>query len=119
MMVGGNNHIDEADFLSLYPTARERALTRANICGGFAGAGLKPLFKERVLAKITFQLHTPSPPGLIDLEGSISSAFQTPQTTRQLDRKVRSLQKSLNKKRPRLAAQYLIFNTLRRQRRWQ
>jgi len=100
MMVGGNNHIDKADFLSLYPTARERALTRANIYGGFAGAGLKPLDKKRVLAKITFQLHTPSPPpDLIDLEGSISSAFQTPQTTRQLDHKVRSLQKSLNKKR--------------------
>ena len=101
MMMGGNNHIDKADFLSLYSTACERALTRANIYDGFAGAGLKPLDKEQVLAKITFQLHTPSPPpDLIDLEGSIFPAFQTPQNTRQLDCKVRSLQKSLNKKRP-------------------
>lgn len=58
-MRGGNNHIDKTDFLSLYPTARERALTRANIYGGFAGAGLKPLDKEQVLSKITFQVSTP------------------------------------------------------------
>lgn len=32
-------------------------------------------------------------------EGSISSAFQTPQTTRQLDHKVRHLQRNLTKKR--------------------
>jgi hypothetical protein len=60
--------------------------------------GLKPLDKERVLAKITFQLNTPTPPPSLE-EGSISSAFQTPQTTRQLDHKICSLQKSLNKKR--------------------
>ena len=50
---------------------------RESIYGGFAGAGLKSLNKERVLAKITFRLHTPTlPPSLA--EGSVSSAFQTP-----------------------------------------
>ena len=98
IMRGGNNHIDKTDFLSLYPTARNTVFTRENIYGGFAGAGLKPLDKERVLAKITFQLHTPTPPPSL-IEGSISSAFQTPQNSRQLDHKVRSLQRSLNKKR--------------------
>lgn len=39
----------------------------------------------------------PTPPPLT--EGSISSAFQTPQTTRQLNHKVRHLQRSLTKKR--------------------
>lgn len=39
----------------------------------------------------------PTPPPLT--EGSISSAFQTPQTTRQLDHKVRHLQGNLTKKR--------------------
>ena len=98
MMVARNNHIDKQDFLSLYPTARERVFTRENIYGGFAGAGLKPLDKERVLAKITFRLHTPTPPPSL-VEGSVSSAFQTPQNSRQLDHKLHSLQRSLNKKR--------------------
>jgi hypothetical protein len=93
-MIAGNNHIDKEDFLSLYPPARAEVFNSANICSGFAGAGLKPLDQERVLAKITFQLRTPTPPLLA--EGSISSAFQTPQNIRQLDHKVRSLQKSLS-----------------------
>ena len=99
MMRSGNNHIDKTDFLSLYPSACHTVFTRDNIYGGFAGAGLKPLDKERVLLKITFQLHTPTPPPSLVEEGSISSAFQTPQTTRQFDHKVKSLQRSLNKKR--------------------
>jgi hypothetical protein len=98
MMVAGNNHIDKEDFLYLYPSAREAVFTQKNILNGFAGSGLKPLDKDRVLAKITFQLRTPTPP-LIEVEGSISSAFQTPQNPRQLDHKFRSLQKSLQKKR--------------------
>ena len=97
-MIAGNNHIDKEDFLSLYPDARAQVFTSTNICSGFAGAGLKPLNQERVLSKLTFRLHTPTPaPSLV--EGSISSAFQTPQNTRQLDREIRSLQNSLSAKR--------------------
>ena len=98
MMTAGNNHIDKEDFLHLYPSAREKVFTYENILGGFAGAGLKPVNQDRVLEKITFQLRTPTPP-LIEIEGSISSAFQTPQNPRQLDRKVFSLQRSLRKNR--------------------
>jgi hypothetical protein len=54
MMTAGNNHIDKEDFLSLYPPAREKVFIRENIYGGFAGAGFKPLNKDRVLEKITF-----------------------------------------------------------------
>ncbi|KAJ6084345.1 hypothetical protein N7486_011145 [Penicillium sp. IBT 16267x] len=97
MMAAGNNHIDKEDFLSLYPPAREKVFTRENIRNGFAGAGLNPLDQDRVLEKVTFQLRTPTPP-LIEVEGSISSAFQTPQNPRQLDQKVRSLQRSLRKR---------------------
>ena len=98
MMVAGNNHIDKEDFLHLYPSARTAVFTQRNICNGFAGAGLKPFNKDRVFEKITFQLRTPTPP-LIDVEGSVSSAFQTPQNVRQLDHKVQRLQRSLQKKR--------------------
>lgn len=97
MMVAGNNHIDKEDFLYLYPPAREAVLNQRNICNGFKGSGLRPLNKDQVLEKITFQLRTPTPPPLI--EGSISSAFQTPQNPRQLDHKVRSLQRSLQKRK--------------------
>ena len=97
MMIAGNNHIDKEDFLSLYPLARHRVFTQENIYGGFAGAGLKPLNKERVLEKITFQLNTPSPPS--SQEDSVSSTFQTPQNSHQLDNKINKLQRSLNKKR--------------------
>ncbi|RJE17471.1 hypothetical protein PHISCL_10192, partial [Aspergillus sclerotialis] len=73
-----------------------KVFTSAKIRSGFAGAGLKPFNPEHVLSKLTFQLHTPTSPLV---KGSISSAFQTPQNTRQLDRKVRSLKNSLNAKR--------------------
>ena len=79
-MVAGNNHIDREDFLDLYPSAREKVFNQQNISSGFAGAGLKPLDQDQVLEKITFQLRTPTPPLV---EGSISSAFQTPQNPRQ------------------------------------
>jgi hypothetical protein len=96
-MEAGNNYIDKEDFLSLYPDTRKKAFTTENIHEGFAGAGLKPLNRERVLSKITFRLCIPSPPSLV--EGSVSSTFQTPQNPRQLDHKVRSLQKSLSARR--------------------
>ncbi|XP_077660889.1 uncharacterized protein AFUA_5G04110 [Aspergillus fumigatus Af293] len=98
MMVAGNNHINKEDFLHLYPSAREAVFIQRNICNGFAGAGLKPLDKDRVLEKITFQLRTPTPPPLLT-DGSISSAFQTPQNPRQLDHKIRSVQRSIQKRK--------------------
>ena len=100
-MKAGHNHIDKEDFLSLYPEAREKVFTSANIGQGFAGAGLKPFNKEQVLAKITFQLRTPTPP---TLEDSAFSAFQTPQNAHQLDSKARSLQKSLSARRHNLSS---------------
>ncbi|RJE24552.1 hypothetical protein PHISCL_03083, partial [Aspergillus sclerotialis] len=77
IMVAGNNHIDKQDFLPLSSCSQSN--------------------KEKVLEKITFRLHTPTPPPLS--QSSSSSVLQTPQNTRQLDRKIRSLQRSLNKKR--------------------
>jgi hypothetical protein len=76
IMVAGNNHIDKEDFLYLYPPAHEAVLNQRNICNGFKGAGLRPLDKDQVLQRITFQLRTPTPPLLT--EGLISSTFQTP-----------------------------------------
>lgn len=97
MIAAGNNHIDKEPFLYLYPSARDKAFPQENICNSFLRAGLKPLDQDRVLEKITFQLRTPTPP-LVEAEGSISSAFQTPQNTQQLNHKVCSLQSSLQKR---------------------
>jgi hypothetical protein len=95
--LAGNNHIDKEDFLHLYPPAREAVFTQRNICNGFTGAGLK-LLDKKVLERISFQLRTPTPPPLLT-DGSISSTFQTPQNPRQLNHKVRSLQRSLQKRK--------------------
>jgi hypothetical protein len=55
-----------------------------------------PTDRDQVLKKITFQLRgTPTPPLV---EGSISSAFQTPQNPHQLDHKIRKTQRSLQKR---------------------
>lgn len=81
--------IDKEDVLSLYPEARAKVFTPDNISNGLAGAGVKPLDQDRVLAKITFQLRTPTPPALV--EGSVSSAFQTPQNTCQLGHEILQL----------------------------
>ena len=70
-MAAGNNHIDRgcSPYIPFY--TRKAVFTQNNICNEFAGSGLKPLNKDRVLEKITLQLHTPTPPPLA--EGSISS----------------------------------------------
>ena len=106
-MISGNNHIDKEDFLSLYLPTRKWVFTSENICKGFTGAGLKPLDKEQVFLKITFQLHMLTPPALV--ESSASSTFQTPQNTRQLDYKIRSLQNSLAIRGQKLSSS-LIFH---------
>ena len=74
IIAASNNHINKEDFLCLYPPTCEKVFTQENIYGGFLGAGLKPLDRDQVLEKITFQFHTPTPPPL-PLEGSILSAF--------------------------------------------
>ena len=96
MMVAGNNYIDKQDFLYLYPPAHIKVFTAGNICSGFIGAGLKPLDQDWVLEKITFQLRIPTL--LLLVEGLISSAFQAPQNSCQLDYKIRSIQKSIQKR---------------------
>ena len=73
-MAAGNNHINKEDFLHLYPSTYEAVFTQKNICNGFAGAGLKLLNQDHMLEKITFELHTLTPP-LVEVEELISSAF--------------------------------------------
>jgi DDE superfamily endonuclease len=55
------NHIDKADFLVAYNSARKEAFTASTIQSGFAGAGLVLYDPNRVLAKFGTQLQTPSP----------------------------------------------------------
>jgi len=100
-MIADNNYINKEDFLSLYPPACAKVFTPDNICKGFAGAGLKPLDKEWVLAKIIFQLYMPILSASV--ESSVSSAFQTPQNLCQLDHKICSLQKSLSARKQKLS----------------
>jgi len=54
--------IGKEDFLYIYPTVHQNALSSSNIQNGFASTGLIPLSPERVLAKLQIQLNTPTPP---------------------------------------------------------
>jgi len=118
MMVARNNHIDKQDLLSLYPTARERVFIRENIYGDFAGAGLKPLDKERVLAKITFQLHTPTPPpSLVEGCGGLAHSPLRSKHLKTLTSWITSstaYRGVLTRRDSYLVSQDLIFNILRR-----
>ena len=62
-MIQQNIHsIDKENFLRIYPTVHQPALSSSNIQNGFAATGLIPLSPERVLAKLHIQLKTPTPP---------------------------------------------------------
>jgi len=58
-VLAGTTHIDKVDFLSLFLQARPQAMTKANIKGAFAGAGLQPLDPSRVLRKLQIRLAGP------------------------------------------------------------
>jgi hypothetical protein len=88
----GINHIDKLDFLSTYPIAQQKALITASIQSGFNATGLVPYNPDRVLSKLTIRLKTPTPP---PSERSTSSTANTPQNTRQLQRRVSSIKNHL------------------------
>jgi len=90
MMVVGNNRIDKQYFLSLYPNVHETVFMRKIYTVALLEQGFRPPNEERFLAKITFPLHTPTPPPSL-VESSVSSTFQTSQSSHQLDHKLHSL----------------------------
>jgi hypothetical protein len=60
------NHITKVEFLPAFKVAFTRAFTTANICSAFQGAGLVPLQPDVVLSRLDVQLHTPTPPALVE-----------------------------------------------------
>ena len=54
-------HVDKADFLGMYRTARTQIFTEKNIRSDFRATGLIPFNPERVLSFLTIT-KTPSPP---------------------------------------------------------
>jgi len=57
------NHVSKLEFLCAFREAFFTSMTKKNIQGGFAGAGLVPYDPERVLSKLDVQLRTPTPTG--------------------------------------------------------
>ena len=57
------NHVSKLEFLCAFREAFFASITKKNIQGGFAGAGLVPYDPERVLSKLDVQLRTPTPTG--------------------------------------------------------
>ena len=55
------NHVSKLEFLCGFRAAFFASITKRNIQGGFAGAGLVPYNPERVLSKLDVRLRTPTP----------------------------------------------------------
>ena len=55
------NHVSKLEFLYGFRVAFFASITKRNIQGGFAGAGLVPYNPERVLSKLDVKLRTPTP----------------------------------------------------------
>jgi hypothetical protein len=96
MMQNGIHSMDKEDFLYLYPGVRQRALSAANICSGFAATGLVPLSPERVLEKLHIQLKTPTPPSTSHSNQSFSQG-KTPANSYQLERQKKRIQRLRNR----------------------
>jgi hypothetical protein len=78
------NHVSKLEFLCSFRQAFFASITKRNIQGGFAGAGLVPYDPERVLSKLDVKLHTPTPP--TSRPGTAQSwVFQTPHNPRETD----------------------------------
>jgi len=85
MIRGGIQSIDKDDFLYLYPTVHQYALSAANIQSAFAATGLIPYSPGRVLSKLQIQLKTPTPPSTSHGNQSFNSAGKTPANIYQLE----------------------------------
>lgn len=88
------NHVDKLDFLTNYPSARQKAFVSTVIKNAFSGSGLVPFNPAHVLEKLDIRLRTPTPPA------SQESYFspKTPVTTHQLKKQASSI-KALLKQR--------------------
>jgi FtsZ-binding cell division protein ZapB len=93
LMKNGLNHIDKADFLDIYPTARQSAITSKNIVSGFAATGLVPFNPDQVLSQLPPRVRTPTP-----IPASSPYMPATPHTIPQIQRHQKAIRK-LQKRR--------------------
>lgn len=56
------DQVKKTTFLPAFKKAYYKAITKANICAGFRGAGLVPHDPEVVISKLDVVLRTPTPP---------------------------------------------------------
>jgi hypothetical protein len=57
------NHITKVEFFLAFYAAYKRSMTKANMAGGFRGAGLIPFDPQAVISKLDVKLRTPTPTG--------------------------------------------------------
>jgi hypothetical protein len=96
LMRNGVNHIDKADFLTVYNRARTESITPAIIRSGFAATGLVPFNPERVLSKLNIQIRTPTPPLVPILPQQWIP--ETPQHPEAVDLQAKSIKESLQRR---------------------
>ncbi|KAM9938270.1 hypothetical protein OXX80_002219 [Metschnikowia pulcherrima] len=85
------NHITKFDFLAAYPNARVKAFRSENVISAFETAGIWPDCPERVLSKLTSELHTPSPRS----EHEDQNEPRTPSNLERLDTAAAALRKMI------------------------
>ena len=91
MMQGGIYSICKDDFLFLYPSAHQHALSLFNIQSRFTATGLFPFSPERVLVKLSIKLKTPTPPSTACSNKSFGSG-ETPANAYQLEQQKQRIQ---------------------------
>ncbi|KAL1957115.1 hypothetical protein VTO42DRAFT_6373 [Malbranchea cinnamomea] len=92
----GINHIDQEEFLALYPAVHFQALNENNIKSGFQAAGLVPYDPEQALSRHNTRMHTSNPPGTSH-SSQASWATATPHDVRQLELQSEKVKKYLQR----------------------
>ena len=83
----GLSRITKRNFWTMFKTAWEKALTKANILSAFAAAGIHPWQPSKVLDQIKYT--TPSPPS-----SDIETNGKTPGSVRAVRRQVKAIRKA-------------------------
>ena len=89
-------HVDRADFLGMYKTARTQIFSKQTIKSGFRATGLIPFNPERVLSSLTIT-KTPSPPSTSHGQQSSPWTSETPRNLAELAKQTQLLQNTLQR----------------------
>jgi hypothetical protein len=92
----GVNHINQQDFLTIYPKARAESQSASNIASVFKATGLVPYDPDQVLSRLHISFRTPAPPLPRASQSPYTAA--TPYDISQLQQQANMLQQLLQRR---------------------